>query len=252
MRLNKSMIRTWYSIGLLSLMFSTVAYSDELKGDVSQITKAQALEQALLSKDLDVAATFVDEISATDHEQSVVLATMLYRLSAVMMSHSEEYEDRILAQLAKAEALLDKVTSEHTNPEHSGAAISSNQAPNILAQANALMSGVIGLRIGISPWKGIFLGSKSSSYLELAMKAAPNDHLVIWMSAIRYHRTPASFGGDIEKARTQYAKLAFATDAESGGYGWLRKEALRSYCLLAKRGEVPEACVLAENPQRVN
>lgn len=252
MRPHKSMIRTWYSIGLLSLMCSTIVYADELKDDFSQITKAQALEQAFMSKDLDAAAAFVDEISATEPEQSVVLATMLYRLSAVMMNHSEKYEDRILTQLAKAEALLDKVISEHANPERSGAAISSNQAPNILAQANALMSGVIGLRIGISPWKGIFLGSKSSSYLELAMMAAPNDHLVIWMSAIRYHRTPASFGGDIEKARAQYAKLAFSTDAERGGYDWLRKDALRSYCLLAKRGEVPEACVLAENAQRVN
>ena len=252
MQVFKAMIGKWLSIGLLIFVLSAIASADELKSDITQTTRHQAFEQALASRDLDAAALFVNTTSATDNEQTLMLATLLYRLSAVMMSHSEKYEDRILAQLEQAEALLGRVTSEQLKNENSDVSRSSNQAPNFLAQANALMSGVIGLRIGISPWKGIFLGSKSSSYLERAMKAAPDDPLVIWMSAVRYHRTPASFGGDIAKASAQYARLAFSTDTESEGYDWLRKVALRSYCLLAKNGEVPGSCAQAESAHKVN
>ena len=116
------------------------------------------------------------------------------------------------------------------------------------AEAEALLGASYGFEIGLHPYKGMFLGSKSAEHMKHAVQLAPQDPRVMFLNATSDFNTPAAFGGDKQKAIWGFhgAIAAFdtyqATDAVAPSWGkaqayeWLayaeedagQKEAARS------------------------
>ncbi len=69
-----------------------------------------------------------------------------------------------------------------------------------MGEAKAIMSGVLGLRIAFSPVKGMFLGAKSGSYADDAIKEAPESYIAWKLHGNYRYYTPGAFGGDIKRA----------------------------------------------------
>ena len=68
------------------------------------------------------------------------------------------------------------------------------------ADALALMSGVMGFKISLSPIKGMILGSKSDKMMTKAMKLNSESATVQYQEGSSLFYTPAMFGGDQKKA----------------------------------------------------
>lgn len=74
------------------------------------------------------------------------------------------------------------------------------------AEALALHSGVYGFKIAYSPWKGMFLGPKSTSYLDRALELDPSSAIVQKLYAGNQYFTPEMWGGDKDKALLAFMK----------------------------------------------
>jgi len=73
-------------------------------------------------------------------------------------------------------------------------------------EANALLSVVYGMKIGLSPFKAPILGSKSSSAASKGVKFAPENPFVNYVKGINLYLTPAMFGGDTKESITYLEK----------------------------------------------
>ena len=58
------------------------------------------------------------------------------------------------------------------------------------AEAKAVLASVYGLQLAYSPWKGMFLGPKSSSLMEKALKANPSSPLIWKLYGNSKYHTP--------------------------------------------------------------
>jgi tetratricopeptide (TPR) repeat protein len=72
--------------------------------------------------------------------------------------------------------------------------------------AHALMAALFGFRIAYAPWKGMYYGPKSSSYLDDALELSPESPVVQKMYASNQMFTPEMWGGSIDNALTAYTK----------------------------------------------
>lgn len=86
---------------------------------------------------------------------------------------------------------------------------------NESAEAHALLSASYGMKIGLSPMKGMLLGGKSSSAAKKGVQLAPENPFTNYVLGNYLYYTPAMFGGDIEesvkyleKAKTLYQEKA--------------------------------------------
>jgi tetratricopeptide (TPR) repeat protein len=95
------------------------------------------------------------------------------------------------------------------------------------SEASAILSGVYGLKMGYSPMKGMFLGSKSSSMIAKAKEQSPESALVWKVYANSKLFTPESFGGDIKEAIRAYEKsINLYETSGSTRFNWLYLDAL--------------------------
>jgi len=65
---------------------------------------------------------------------------------------------------------------------------------------------ITGYRIVYSPWKGVFLGPKSSGPIEEAMEREKSSALVWKLNGDSKLLTPGMFGGDINESIKAYQK----------------------------------------------
>ncbi|MEM6262723.1 MAG: tetratricopeptide repeat protein [Bacteroidota bacterium] len=115
------------------------------------------------------------------------------------------YLDEEIQQGKKAEKLIESATE---------IAISLKEKSQYQASAYAILGALTGLKISISPWKGIYLGKKSNEYIDLGKEAGPVNPLV-WMekgNVAMY--SPALFGGSIELAIKCYEKAISLFEAD--------------------------------------
>jgi len=63
------------------------------------------------------------------------------------------------------------------------------------SKSKALLSSIYGLSIAYDGWKGMFLGSKSSTLVDEAYAKSPDDPMVLKMYAGNKFYTPETFGG---------------------------------------------------------
>lgn len=96
------------------------------------------------------------------------------------------------------------------------------------AEAKALLASIMGFKMGYSPWKGIYLGSKSSNFVEEALEANPESYIVQKMYAGSMFYTPETFGGDVSKAARSFEKCIQIMEAnpELTKENWMYLDAL--------------------------
>lgn len=87
-------------------------------------------------------------------------------------------------------------------------------------EANALLSSLYGFRMGYSPWEGMFLGPKSSSLMEKAVKSAPHSPLVWKLYGNSKFFTPQLFGGNLDDAIKGYTKSIALYQEQNCKHNW--------------------------------
>lgn len=71
---------------------------------------------------------------------------------------------------------------------------------NISAKAKAMYGALLAMKIGINPAKAIYLGPRSSSYIDAAIKLNPQSpEAWVEMGNMRFH-APSLFGGDLDES----------------------------------------------------
>lgn len=96
------------------------------------------------------------------------------------------------------------------------------------AEPMAVLSAIYGLKLGYSPWQGMFLGPKSSNLIEKAKELAPQSALVWKIYANSKFFTPEMWGGDIKEAIASYEKSIQLYEKETEGptYNWMYMDAI--------------------------
>lgn len=67
-------------------------------------------------------------------------------------------------------------------------------------EANALLSGIYGMQIALSPMKGMSLGSRTGNLLDKALKNDPNSAFANYQQGSSLYYTPRMWGGDVPKS----------------------------------------------------
>jgi len=75
-----------------------------------------------------------------------------------------------------------------------------------VTEAKALLASVYGLQLAYSPWKGMFLGPKSSNLMEKALKENPSSPLIWKLYGNSKYHTPEAYGGSVDEAIRAYEK----------------------------------------------
>jgi tetratricopeptide (TPR) repeat protein len=90
------------------------------------------------------------------------------------------------------------------------------------AEAKALLASVYGLQLAYSPWKGMFLGPKSSSLMERALKENPTSPLIWKLYGNSKYHTPEAYGGNVDEAIEAYEKAIrlYETDSAKKQNNW--------------------------------
>lgn len=150
-------------------------------------TTGQQLYQAYLTTDLRQWEDGIQSL-ARAYETSGAEADLLallraeYGVVGACMAHQDE--DRAAEWLDRSEAHAKTLLKENGQS----------------AEANALLAGVYGMKIGLKPIRGMFLGGKSQKLLREALDLDAASALVHFQRGLSYYHTPAAFGGDLEKA----------------------------------------------------
>lgn len=92
-------------------------------------------------------------------------------------------------------------------------------------EAMAVLSSIYGLQMAYSPMKGLFLGMKSSSLMEEAMKQSPESALVQKLYAGSKLYTPEQWGGDPDVALASFGQAIERFEAEGDTTNWLYLDA---------------------------
>lgn len=95
-------------------------------------------------------------------------------------------------------------------------------------EPKAILSAIYGLKMAYSPWKGIFLGSKSSNLMESATRVSKDSPLVWKLYANSKLYTPENFGGDKVEAAKGFEKAIslYEQAPENLENNWLYLDAL--------------------------
>lgn len=118
----------------------------------------------------------------------LMLAKGYYGAAGTAMGNQDE--DLAETMLEKAEIATKKILArDKKSPE-----------------ANALLSAVYGLKIGLSPMKGMFLGGKSSSAAKKGVELAPGNGFTNFIMGNYLYYTPSMFGGDVQESLTYLEK----------------------------------------------
>ena len=137
-------------------------------------------------------------------EARYLLAYVDWRLASMMMAEPEKLEEQSLKRLEEAQAHLEALIE--ARPEH--------------AEAQALLSSVLGLQIGINAFRGMRLGPLSSAAVERAYMLEPSNPRVALVRGIGWLKTPRMFGGGVEKADAELQRAEELFQQESVDKAW--------------------------------
>lgn len=98
----------------------------------------------------------------------------------------------------------------------------------VLAKSKAMYGALLAMKIGLNPAKAIYLGPRSSSYIDGAVKLNPQSpEAWVEMGNMRFH-APALFGGDLDESIACFEKAAalFEQGSQIDRINWLYLHAL--------------------------
>lgn len=95
-------------------------------------------------------------------------------------------------------------------------------------EANALLSSVYGMKIGLSPMKGMYLGGKSSGQAEKGVALAPDNGFTNYVMGNYLFYTPSMWGGDVKESITylEKARGIYEQSAETENWEYMSVMAL--------------------------
>ena len=203
----KKVIRSIVATLVLAFCFQpTQAQSPETK----QLTYSAYLGQGL-SKWEEALKEVESQYTASDQPSDLInIVHVKYGLLNATMA--EQDEDSFDKYLEGAKEDLDFILE--LDPKH--------------ADAHTVKAAVLSLQIAYSPLKGMFLGPKSDTHIEKALKYEPESAFAWKMFASSKLFTPAMFGGDIEEAVKSYEKAInlFEKNDSDIAINWLYLDAL--------------------------
>ena len=168
----------------------------------------------------------VKEASEKFGEESFEKALALYGLlNNTMASQDEETFD---AHKDGAIDLLKKLIEDNPN----------------WGEPKAVLSSTYGLVMAYSPMKGMFLGMKSTSLIEEALKQQPTSPLVQKLYAGSKLYTPEMFGGDPEEAVESFSvSIELYEGSQTQSNNWLYLDALMGLSMAYRKTDQPEKAV---------
>ncbi len=174
------------------------------------IANSQAHIQAAVEKATEVLQADDDTINSENKMAVFELAMTEYALlNATMATQDEEtFNAHIEKTMARLEALV---------------AFDPNWGEPL-----AILSSINGLRMAYSPWKGVYLGPKSSSQIEKAAKLDPSSPLVLKIQGISKLYTPEMFGGNPNDGLELLIKAVkgYEANADDLSSNWIYLDAL--------------------------
>ncbi len=166
---------------IMCLCFTSVS------AQVDQTTINQQFYMAYITNSNPAWAITLNQLEAAN-KNSLQLAKGYYAAASTALGNQDE---DLASELLDKAAIMTKAILK---------------ADKKSAEANSLLSAVYGLKIGLSPIKGMLLGSKSSSAAEKGVDLAPDNGFTNYIMGNNLFYTPAMFGGDIEKSITYLEK----------------------------------------------
>jgi len=178
-----------YFILTLCLIISLISFAQNSSSEEIQ----QIFYKAYYSNNIQLWEMGIQKLQSTynaSKDRAVLEEIALAKfglINACMGNKEKEKAEKVTDDL---QSTLEKLLKEN------------GESPSI----NALYGGVLGLQIGFSPMKGMWLGSKSSKHIEKALKLKNNHPDALYHKGSSYYHTPSMFGGDLEKAVESYSK----------------------------------------------
>ena len=220
----------WASLFLFLLMISDPSYSQSLSACRQAIYEGYATgNQTRWEKGIQGLQQLMSGSPSYPIQYELLLAQ--YGLVGFLLSQ-EGKQTQAAAQIEKTLVEAKKCLDQYPNR----------------GEVMAMIGGIYGLKIGLSPAKGIYLGPRSLRYLSDARKTSP-EHPGVWveLANAKYH-SPALFGGDNQEAITYFSK-AISLFKKSPSYrnNWLY---LHSMAWLGQAYEKEEDWVNAEKTYR--
>ena len=154
----------------------------------------------------DVAAleTLRKELDGSGPEDAILAGYLDWRLASVLVGNGDQKSAD--AALERGQRTLEALVAEDPNN----------------AEAWALLSGTLGMRIGIQPMtRGLRYGRAANRAMTKALELEPGNPRVLLIDGIGKLNTPSMFGGSRKKAMQQFdAALAAIRANGTGRYSW--------------------------------
>lgn len=197
-------VNPWGLLLLIACMISHSSFSQSLSSCRQEIYEGYATgNQARWEKGIQGLEALMSKEPSYPIQYELLLAQ--YGLVGFLLSQ-EGKQAQAATQLEKSLA---------------GAKACLEQYPN-KGEVMALIGGMYGLKIGLSPARGIYLGPRSLRYLNDGKKTSPQ-HPGVWveLANAKYH-SPALFGGDNQEAITYFSKaISLFEKSPSYDTNWL-------------------------------
>lgn len=121
----------------------------------------------------------------------------------------------------------DKASAEITEAQKHLAKLSKAYPSKYLYKA--WQGAFLGYRLGVSPWKVVYLGPQSQDYIELALENAPHSPEVNFEYANMKFWSPAIVGGDKKLSLVYYKKTIHLLERQGKTNDWYYLWALTAY-----------------------
>lgn len=123
-----------------------------------------------------------------------------------------------------------------------------NEANPEWGEPRAVLSSVYGLVMAYSPWKGMYLGMKSSSLMEDAMNLQPESPLVQKLYGGSKLYTPEMFGGDPKVAVKAFTESLSLYEQGDTAENWLYLDTMMGLAMsYRKTNQVQKAIATLKN-----
>lgn len=194
-----------------------------MKSATAAILSTVIFTTALAVADQPTLAQTGQEIETASHNSDLQALAQLQQqlLTASKQDGADKYAFYYLgyADYALADLYAETDTSHATDCLHAAEAALEHAVkldPGF-AEASALLGGSYDFEIGLHPFKGMWLGSKADKLLANAAKQSPGNPRVLMLQAMSDYSTPATFGGDKQRAMQEYASALADFDAFKAG-----------------------------------
>lgn len=206
MKTTRKKINIIFSFCLVAITIQVHAQSTEIK----KITY-----EAYLNKNLDMWQKGVEmslAVYSKNKQNATLLDLALAQYGLLNATMIEKQEDIFNDYVDNTVENIEKLIDQNKN----------------WGEPKAILSSVYGVKMAYSPWKGIFLGSKSSNLMEAAMQQSKESALIWKLYGNSKLYTPESFGGDKLEAAKAYEKAItlFESQPESTKNNWIYLDAL--------------------------